>query len=87
MSILNRDPGIEKVSGRTLKNLPVMAGEPDIIKASAMLPGIVSVGEGTPGINVRGGSFDQNAFYLNDIPIFNTYHMLGFFPAFNADLN
>ena len=86
MSILKRDPGIEKVSGRTLRELPVMAGEPDLIKASTMLPGIVSVGEGTPGINVRGGSFDQNAFYLNGIPIFNTYHMLGFFPAFNADL-
>ncbi|RLD40887.1 MAG: hypothetical protein DRI86_14450 [Bacteroidetes bacterium] len=86
MSMLNRDPGIEKVSGKTLKTIPVMVGEPDIIKASTMLPGIVSVGEGTSGLNVRGGSSDQNAFYLNSIPIFNTSHMLGFFPAFNADL-
>ncbi|RLD41957.1 MAG: hypothetical protein DRI86_12485 [Bacteroidetes bacterium] len=86
MSLMKRDPGIEKVSGKTLKKLPVMVGEPDVIKASAMLPGIVSVGEGTSGINVRGGGSDQNAFYLNKIPVFNTSHMLGFFPAFNADL-
>ncbi len=86
MSMLKRDPGIEKVSSKTLKVIPVMVGEPDIIKASTMLPGIVSVGEGTSGLNVRGGSSDQNAFYLNSIPIFNTSHMLGFFPAFNADL-
>ncbi len=86
MSMMNRDPGIEKVSSKTLKKLPVMVGEPDVIKASAMLPGIVSVGEGTSGLNVRGGSSDQNAFYINSIPVFNTSHMLGFFPAFNADL-
>jgi len=86
MSIRRRDPGIEKVTSKTLKTIPVMVGEPDIIKASTMLPGIVSVGEGTPGLNVRGGGADQNAFYLNSIPIFNTSHMLGFFPAFNADL-
>ncbi|MCK5846048.1 MAG: carboxypeptidase-like regulatory domain-containing protein [Bacteroidales bacterium] len=86
MSLMKRDPGIEKVSGKTLKKLPVMVGEPDVVKASTMLPGIVSVGEGTSGINVRGGGSDQNAFYINKIPVFNTSHMLGFFPAFNADL-
>ena len=51
-----------------------------------MLPGVVSVGEGAAGLNVRGGNFDQNAFYFNKIAIYNTSHMFGFFPAFNADV-
>jgi hypothetical protein len=50
------------------------------------MPGIVSVGEGAAGLNVRGGGSDQNAFYINKIPVYNTSHMFGFFPAFNADI-
>jgi hypothetical protein len=63
-----------------------MIGERDILKASSLLPGIVSVGEGSSGLNVRGGSSDQNAFYINKIPIYNTSHLFGFFPAFNSDI-
>jgi hypothetical protein len=44
------------------------------------------VGEGSAGLNVRGGNYDQNAFYINRIPIYNTSHLFGFFPAFNADI-
>lgn len=86
MNIREKDPGMEKVSVKAIKELPMMVGEADIIKVSEMLPGIVSVGEGAAGLNVRGGSFDQNAFYFNKIPIYNTSHMFGFFPAFNADI-
>jgi len=86
MSIRDKDPGLEKVSVKSLKELPMMMGESDIIKISEMLPGVVSIGEGAAGLNVRGGSFDQNAFYFNNIPIYNTSHMFGFFPAFNADI-
>lgn len=86
MSIRDKDPGLEKVTVKNLKELPMMMGESDIIKISEMLPGVVSVGEGAAGLNVRGGSFDQNAFYFNNIPVYNTSHMFGFFPAFNADI-
>jgi hypothetical protein len=86
MNMRQRDAGLEKMTTKVLKSLPVMAGEPDLVKASSMLPGIVSVGEGSSGLSVRGGSSDQNAFYINDIPVFNTSHVFGFFPAFNADL-
>ncbi len=86
MNIREKDPGMEKVSIKVIKELPMMVGESDIIKISEMLPGVVSVGEGAAGLNVRGGSFDQNAFYFNKIPIYNTSHMFGFFPAFNADI-
>ncbi|NOR86100.1 MAG: TonB-dependent receptor plug domain-containing protein [Bacteroidales bacterium] len=86
MNIRDKDPGLEKMSVKSIKKLPNMMGESDIIKVSEMLPGVVSVGEGAAGLNVRGGSFDQNAFYFNKVPIYNTSHMFGFFPAFNADV-
>lgn len=86
MNMRKKDPGLEKISAKLIKEMPVMVGEPDIVRSASMLPGIISVGEGSAGLNVRGGGSDQNAFYLNDIPIFNTGHLFGFFPAFNADL-
>ncbi len=81
-----KDPGMDKVSISSIKSLPMMMGERDILKVSGTLPGIVSVGEGNAGLNVRGSGFDQNAFYINRIPIYNTSHLFGFFPAFNSDI-
>jgi hypothetical protein len=85
-NITTREAGLEKIPIKTLKELPMMMGERDIIRVSELLPGIVSVGEGSSGINVRGGSSDQNGFYINKIPIYNTSHVFGFYPAFNPDL-
>ena len=86
MSFRFKDAGLEKISVKMIKEIPMMMGERDIVKVAEMLPGIVTVGEGSAGINVRGGNYDQNAFYLNRIPIYNTAHLFGFFPAFNADI-
>jgi hypothetical protein len=81
-----KDPGLDKISMKAIKELPMMMGERDILKISGMLPGIISAGEGASGLNVRGGSSDQNAFYINKIPVYNTSHLFGFFPAFNSDI-
>lgn len=86
IDIKSRDPGLLKISPKTIKEIPTMMGERDILKVSEMLPGIVSVGEGSAGLNVRGGNSDQNAFYINKIPIYNTSHLFGFFPAFNSEI-
>ena len=86
MNIRFTDPGLEKISAKAIKEIPTMMGERDILRISELLPGIVTVGEGSAGINVRGGNYDQNAFYINRIPIYNTSHLFGFFPAFNADI-
>jgi len=86
MNFRFKDPGLEKISVKTIKEIPMMMGERDILKVSEMLPGIVTVGDGSIGINVRGGNYDQNAFYINRIPIYNISHLFGFFPAFNADI-
>ena len=86
MNIQAKDPGLDKMSIKSIRELPMMMGERDILKISGTLPGIVSVGEGSAGLNVRGGGSDQNAFYINKIPIYNTSHLFGFFPAFNSDI-
>jgi hypothetical protein len=81
-----KEPGLDQISVRNIRSLPVMMGERDILKVSGTLPGIVSPGEGSAGLNVRGSGSDQNAFYLNRIPIYNTSHLFGFFSAFNSDM-
>lgn len=81
-----KDPGLDKISLKSIKELPMMMGERDILKVSGTLPGILTAGEGAAGLNVRGGGSDQNAFYINKIPIYNTSHLFGFFPAFNSDI-
>lgn len=85
MNINKKDPGIEKIPVKSIKELPMMMGERDILKVSATLPGIID-SEGSSGLNVRGGGSDQNAFYIDNIPIYNTAHLFGFFPAFNSDI-
>jgi hypothetical protein len=86
LNVTTRDAGFERIPLTTLKELPMMLGERDVIKVSELLPGIVSIGEGVSGVNVRGGNYDQNGFFINKVPIYNTSHLFGFFPAFNPDV-
>lgn len=78
--------GVEKISGKTLKKLPTLMGEADVIRSILLLPGVSTVGEGASGFNVRGGNVDQNLVLLDGVPLFNTSHLFGFFTGFNADL-
>lgn len=78
--------GVEKISMKSIKQLPMGFGEADIIKTSLMLPGVQSVGEASSGFNVRGGSVDQNLILLNDASILNTSHFFGFFSSFNSEI-
>ena len=86
LSVKSKDPGVEKILMKTIKEIPMMMGERNILQVSTLLPGIVTTGEGSSGVNVRGGGSDQNAFYINKVPIYNTSHLFGFFPAFNSDV-
>jgi hypothetical protein len=74
-----------KVNSRTMRELPVLMGEADVIKTMVMLPGVQSVGEMSSGFNVRGGNNDQNLILMNGAPVFNTSHMFGFFSMINPD--
>lgn len=69
----------------TLKRMPPLLGEPDIIRGLLLMPGVTTVGEGATGFNVRGGSVDQNLVILDDAPIYNTSHLFGFLTAFNSN--
>ncbi|MFI1743452.1 TonB-dependent receptor [Thalassobellus sediminis] len=76
---------VNKLNSSTIKEIPVVLGESDIIKAITLLPGVTSAGEGASGFNVRGGAADQNLILLDEAIIYNSSHLFGFFSVFNPD--
>lgn len=76
---------VEKLDIQTIKQLPVVFGESDILKSIQLLPGVTSVNEGTSGFNVRGGSADQNLVQLDEATVYNTSHLFGLVSVFNTD--
>lgn len=77
--------GVEQMSIKFIKEIPLVMGERDILKVAQLLPGVQNVGEGSSGFNVRGSPVDQNLFYIDGIPVYNTSHFFGFFSVFNSD--
>ena len=77
--------GVQKLSINEIKNVPVIFGEKDVLKTIQLLPGVKSVGDGSAGFYVRGGGADQNLILLDEAPVYNASHLLGFFSAFNSD--
>jgi hypothetical protein len=76
---------VNKVSIKTIKKIPVVLSEVDIIKSILLLPGVTNSGEGSGGFNVRGGAEDQNLVLLDEAIIYNSSHLFGLFSIFNAD--
>ena len=76
---------VNALSIKTIKQMPVVLGEVDIIKSITLLPGVTNAGEGSSGFNVRGGAVDQNLILLDEATIFNSSHLFGFFSVFNPD--
>ncbi|NJX16406.1 TonB-dependent receptor [Tamlana crocina] len=76
---------VNKLTSGTIKDIPVVLGEADIIKAITLLPGVTTAGEGASGFNVRGGAADQNLILLDEATIYNSSHLFGFFSVFNPD--
>lgn len=73
------------VKMETLKKIPALMGEVDVIRSIQLLPGVQSSGEGSTGFFVRGGGVDQNLVLLDEASVFNASHLLGFFSVFNSD--
>jgi len=84
-SIRGTQMGVEHLSTNEIKNVPVLFGEKDILKTMQLLPGVKSVAEGNSGLSVRGGATDQNLILLDEAPVYNASHLLGFFSTFNSD--
>src|SRR6185369_19670 len=78
MSIIKLDP-------KSIETIPVLFGEKDIIKTMQLTPGVKAAGEGNAGFYVRGGGIDQNLILLDEAPVYNASHLLGFFSVFNSD--
>ncbi len=76
---------LEKLDIQTIKSMPALLGEVDVIRSIQMLPGVSTVGEGASGFNVRGGGVDQNLILQDESIIYNSSHLFGFFSVFNPD--
>ncbi len=77
--------GVAKLPIKTIQKLPAFMGEVDIIKTIQLLPGIQSGGEASSGLYVRGGGPDENLMILDEAPVYNASHLMGFFSVFNSN--
>jgi CarboxypepD_reg-like domain/TonB-dependent Receptor Plug Domain len=84
-NVQNIEMSTNKLDIKTIQKVPAFLGEADIIKSLQLLPGVSTVGDGASGFNVRGGSVGQNLILLDEAPVYNSSHMLGFFSVFNPD--
>jgi hypothetical protein len=84
-NISSIDMGSVKVSPRQIESIPVLFGERDLVKTLQLLPGIKAAAEGNSGFYVRGGGIDQNLILLDEAPVYNASHLLGFFSIFNSE--
>lgn len=83
--VRQNETGTVKLDVKQLNVIPILFGEQDILKTIQLLPGVSPAGEGSSGFFVRGGNVDQNLILLDDAPVFNPSHLLGFFSVFNSD--
>ncbi|AWG26555.1 TonB-dependent receptor [Flavobacterium kingsejongi] len=84
-NIRKPEMSVSKLSMETIKKMPVVMGEVDVLKSILLLPGVTNAGEGASGFNVRGGGADQNLILLDEATIYNSSHVFGFFSVFNPD--
>jgi hypothetical protein len=84
-NVVSMDLGKTYLPVATIKNIPALFGEIDVLRTLQLLPGVQNAGEGTTGLFVRGGAADQNLIQLDGAPVYNPSHFFGFFSAFNPD--
>lgn len=84
-NVKNIEMSVNKIDSKTIKKIPALLGEADVVRSILLLPGVSTVGEGSTGFNVRGGGIDQNLVLLDEAPVYNSSHLFGFFSVFNPD--
>ena len=84
-NIRSTDISVEKLDNRTIKKIPVLMGEADMIKTLQLMPGVKSMGSMSSGMSIRGGSRDQNLLLLDEAPVYSAEHLSGLFSVFNND--
>lgn len=85
-NIRKPEMSVNKLSIATIKKMPAVLGEVDVLKSILQLPGVTNAQEGASGFNVRGGSVDGNLVMLDEAVVYNTSHLFGFFSVFNSDV-
>jgi hypothetical protein len=85
-NIRKPEMSVNKLSVATIKKMPAVLGEVDVLKSILQLPGVSNAQEGASGFNVRGGSVDGNLVLLDEAVVYNTSHLFGFFSVFNSDV-
>lgn len=85
-NIRTPEMSVNKLSIATIKKMPAVMGEVDVLKSILQLPGVSNAQEGSSGFNVRGGSTDGNLVLLDEAIVYNTSHLFGFFSVFNSDV-
>lgn len=85
LNVRNPQMSVNKLAINTIKKIPAVLGEVDVIRSITLLPGVTNAGEGASGFNVRGGAADQNLILLDEAILFNSSHLFGFFSVFNPD--
>lgn len=78
--------GLTKMNIDEIKMVPALMGEPDVFNVLQSMPGVTSVGEGSSGLNIRGGQADQNLILMNETIVLSNSHALGFLSSFNGDV-
>jgi hypothetical protein len=84
-NISSIEMGNVKINPKQIENIPVLFGERDLIKTLQLMPGMKQTGEGNTGFYVRGGGIDQNLILLDEAPVYNASHLMGFFSIFNSE--
>lgn len=84
-NVTNTEVSVVSLDIKDVKKIPVLFGEQDILKTIQLLPGVSANSEGGSGFFVRGGDADQNLILLDEAPVYNASHLLGFFSVFNSD--
>lgn len=78
--------GVQKIQANVIREVPALMGEVDAIKVLQLMPGVQAASEGSSGFSVRGGNPDQNLILLDEAPVYNAGHLMGFFSVFNNDV-
>lgn len=77
---------VNTLDSETIKEIPTILGESDLLKSLVLLPGVSTATETSSGFNVRGGASDQNLILVDKGQLYDSSHLFGLFSAFNPDV-
>ena len=59
-----------------------IGGEPDLVRALQVMPGVITTGDQGGQLYIRGGAPIQNLVKLDGMILYNPFHSIGFFSVF-----